>query len=231
MPIQAITFDAANTLVHVDWDPMRMAIGAAGRLGLSIDQQLARESYQRLLSGSWTLYQEINRDGSEEACRGYWLELTGDWLTKLGQPISHAEKLVETVEEQMFGPEQTCFTVFEDVLPTLAQLREQGFRLSVISNWDYTLNAALKVTGLFDKFEVVTASLRFGAEKPDPTIFEHTVGLMGLKPEHVLHVGDDPMADFHGARKSGLSALIIDRSAGQPSRHVINDLRQLLEKL
>jgi len=86
-------------------------------------------------------------------------------------------------------------------------------RLAVVSNWDCSLPAVLASLGVADRFDAICASAPVGAAKPDPAIFHHALGLLGVRPENALHCGDSLDADCAGARAAGLRAVLIDRSA------------------
>lgn len=228
---KAISFDAAGTLVRVDYQPAKLALAALKQSGVAFDEQKMEEDYWRLLLGTRSQYEIVNRDGSLEDCRKYWIELTERWIEPIGSSSSLTLELVERVERRMFGENQDVFSLFEDTMPILDECDRRGLRLMVISNWDYTLDRALQVSGIFDRFEVIVASLRFGAEKPDPSIFHFGLGKMQLLPEDVWHVGDDPLADVVGANQVGMRGVLIDRSHSESSGHRIHDLRELFAKL
>jgi len=109
------------------------------------------------------------------------------------------------------------FVVFPDTLPALEELAARGVRLGVVSNWSDRLGGLLEELQLSRYFEVVVASALVGACKPHPTIFQHALERFHAPPERVVHVGDHPVNDLLGARRSGLAALLLDRS-GEHSR-------------
>ncbi|MCC7353347.1 MAG: HAD family hydrolase, partial [Anaerolineae bacterium] len=104
------------------------------------------------------------------------------------------------------------YRLFPDTLPTLKALRERGYRLGVISNWDWSLPELLDRMGLSRHFEVIAVSARVGANKPHPAIFRHALNHLGVPPERALHVGDNPEADAEGARGVGMTGVLLDRS-------------------
>ncbi len=227
--LKAISFDAAGTLVDVQYDPVRFALEGATALNLELDPQVASEVYGRLLLGGRKQYEIINRDGSLSECRQFWVDLTESWLDQLGADIRLAENLVRVVESRMFAENQEVFQLYDDVLPVLDYCDQKGIRLAMISNWDYTLEPALRAAGIFERFEVVVASLIFGVEKPDPLIFDHTLELLGLDAGQVWHIGDDPVADILGAAGVGIRGIKIDRSLLESEGDVLCDLRDLPE--
>ncbi len=56
-----------------------------------------------------------------------------------------------------------------------------------------------------------------GADKPDKRIFQHALALLGAAatPGAALHVGDDLVRDYLGARSAGMQAILVARD-GKP---------------
>jgi putative hydrolase of the HAD superfamily len=122
---------------------------------------------------------------------------------------------------------------FPEVPEVLASLREQGYRLGVVSNWSWNLRDRVVQAGLDGFFEVVWASAYAGCNKPHPGIFFQALVQMDLSVERALYVGDSYVHDVVGARSAGLDAVLLDRegTAGEPDCPVIHDLGGLLELL
>jgi putative hydrolase of the HAD superfamily len=116
--------------------------------------------------------------------------------------------------------------VFDDVRPTLQVLRERGFRLGILSNWDERLRPLLNELGLSTYFDVFAVSIEVGAPKPSLKIFDHAAAALGLPPQALLHVGDSRSEDVEGARAAGLASLLIDRDA-TAAVEVISSLREV----
>ena len=93
----------------------------------------------------------------------------------------------------------------------LDQLKNKGIKLGVVSNWDSRLPEILGSMGLAHYFDFILASTVVGSAKPDSFIFEEAIRLSGFASGEACHIGDEIKADFHGARKAGLDAVIIDR--------------------
>lgn len=97
---------------------------------------------------------------------------------------------------------------YADVEPALAAL---AARLPLVSLSNG--NADLERIGLRRHFAHCIWAREFGAAKPDAAIFHDACARLGLAPEHVLHVGDDPQLDVAGARAAGLRAAWLNRHA------------------
>ena len=96
---------------------------------------------------------------------------------------------------------------YADALPALEQLAAR-FPLVALSNG----NADLDQIGLSRFFQFSISARDFGKPKPAPQIFHAACERLGLPPEAVLHVGDDPQMDVIGARAAGLRSAWINRS-------------------
>ena len=55
-----------------------------------------------------------------------------------------------------------------------------------------------------------------GVRKPDPSIFEAALDLLGVAANEVAMVGDSPEDDVAGARALGMRALLLDRDGRYP---------------
>jgi putative hydrolase of the HAD superfamily len=85
------------------------------------------------------------------------------------------------------------------------------------------LRFILEHLGISKFFAHIFISSEIGADKPDPEIFRRALNLVELKPDEVLHVGDDPERDWEAASAAGLSTFRLDRPT--------NSLRDLVTML
>ena len=117
-----------------------------------------------------------------------------------------------------------------------AVLAQCGVPICLVSNIDNeALRSALVHHGL--TFETIVTSEDCRAYKPRPEMFERALGLLGLPPAGVLHVGDSFGSDVCGARAMGIPVLWINRR-GRPvpagdvvPDYVASDLAGLLDVL
>lgn len=99
-------------------------------------------------------------------------------------------------------------------------------------------NADLHSIGLARHFRGSVSAWQVGCAKPDRRIFDHACRQLGLAPERIWHVGDDPEADVLGALAAGMRAVWMNRD-GRPWPHadgpkpdlVVRDLAQLRDWL
>ena len=129
----------------------------------------------------------------------------------------------------------TNATLYDDVLPTLEHLRNAGFKLAIVSNWDTPLNPLTERLGIAEYFDTITAShdMRVKSEKPDPHIFNYTLETIGVSAAETVHIGDTYAADIVGARDVGIRPILLDRDGTQASRweETIQSLSELPEML
>jgi putative hydrolase of the HAD superfamily len=111
---------------------------------------------------------------------------------------------------EAFG-QTSAWHVYDDSVPTLDELRRNGARLGVVSNWDSRLPRLLELLGLADYFDTVAVSHIEGVEKPDPTIFHRALERLGGEAREALHVGNVPELDVAGARAAGIDGILLDR--------------------
>lgn len=98
----------------------------------------------------------------------------------------------------------------------LSYIRSKGVPMGIISNFDPSLSQLLTNLKLRHYFQFVLASYETGFEKPDTRIFEEamiTSNIKNLKPDECLHVGDQVLLDYYGAKNSGWHAALINDSS------------------
>lgn len=105
-----------------------------------------------------------------------------------------------------------------EALPTLDRLRAQGKRLCLISNIGRTpalaLRRLLAQEGLIQRFDAMLFSDEARIRKPSPRIFQIAAESLGVAPNEMAHVGDQPGADVQGAKSAGLRAILLSREMG-----------------
>ena len=86
------------------------------------------------------------------------------------------------------------------------------YSLALVTNGaSDTQRAGLRMLGIDRAFDAITISAEVGIAKPDPAIFQVTLRELAVEPEHVWHIGDDPLTDVAGAQAAGLTAVWLNR--------------------
>ena len=97
---------------------------------------------------------------------------------------------------------------YNEARDVLRSLRTAGVRLAICSNWGWHLDPFIEQAGLVDTVDVAVTSARAGARKPHPSIFAHTLDLLGVPAEETLFVGDNVRADVVGPLDAGFAAAV-----------------------
>lgn len=221
-----ITFDCANTLIWTDWKPHTFAVRCAEMAGIDLPDNAA-DLYIRLFLPKLPEFWKVNQTREFENWRKFWVRQVEDWLDVMGMPTDNALELHLLGEKEIFEVPSSTFKLFDDVIPVLRELRSKGYQLAVLSNWDLSLHKCLEAHGLTTYFDAVFASLEEGVEKPDSGFFQIALDRFGVKPSECFHVGDDSIDDLEGAQQMGIPVALLDRTAENPSRPIIQTLAQL----
>lgn len=126
--------------------------------------------------------------------------------------------------------------LYEDSVPVMRALRERGTRVAVVSNCSHSTRPIVDRLGLEDEADAVVLSFEVGVAKPDAGIYLTALERLRVAPDEAVFV-DDQAAYCDGAATVGMSAYLIQREGAMPDdgrsepggRHVINDLRALLD--
>jgi putative hydrolase of the HAD superfamily len=113
--------------------------------------------------------------------------------------------LAEPAFEVFFEARQKVI-FFEDALPALQFLKAKH-PLVALSNG----TADIQKVGLSAYFTAAFNPLNLGVSKPDPKMFLAGAQAVGVLPNEVLHIGDDPHLDVLAAQRAGLQAVWVNR--------------------
>jgi HAD superfamily hydrolase (TIGR01509 family) len=122
--------------------------------------------------------------------------------------------------------------LFADVRPSLERLRPR-YLLATFSNG----NADLERIGLAEYFVLSLNARQLGVGKPHPLCFERLSKDLGVAPDEVVYVGDDPVLDVEAARAAGMHTAWVNRFDQQwphtlaPADLVVTNCTQLAEFL
>jgi HAD superfamily hydrolase (TIGR01662 family) len=100
--------------------------------------------------------------------------------------------------------------LFPDVIATLRELRERGFRLASVTNRGYSgpdFWAEVRELGLEALLETVVVSCDVGYLKPHPRIYNAALERLDVEAESCLMVGDNLRADVEGPKTLGMAAV------------------------
>jgi HAD superfamily hydrolase (TIGR01509 family) len=131
-----------------------------------------------------------------------------------------ADRGVEASDAHVRAYEEACLALVDDVvvpLPgaraMLAALASRGVPVAMLTNgWNPLQTKKAQRVGFAGP---VLASADIGVQKPDPRAFAALASTLGVTPESVWYVGDDPAIDVAGALSAGMRAIWLD-AEGRP---------------
>ena len=101
-------------------------------------------------------------------------------------------------------------SVFGDVIPFLAKLRDAGIGIALVSNCAENTRAMLAAKGLLEEAGAAILSCEVGIAKPDPEIYLIAAQALGVLPAHAVFL-DDQARFCAGATVTGMRAIQVTR--------------------
>jgi putative hydrolase of the HAD superfamily len=143
-----------------------------------------------------------------------WVAFTEEIVVGMGgDPARSRACAAEMVRE---WERHENFSLYEDALPVLEELRRHGLLIGLVSNGQRDLDEFVDHHAL--DVDVAVGSQAHGRRKPDPSIFEAALAALGVAAEEAAMVGDSPADDVEGARALGLRAVLLDRDGRYPEQ-------------
>jgi putative hydrolase of the HAD superfamily len=199
--VKAVLFDVDFTLARPGPELMPegyVRCGAAHGLTLEVARyEAAREA----------ALVELKRHPELDHDEAIWVAFTERIVVGMGgePPASHDVAMELTSRWQ----QHENFELYEDVLPTLDDLRRSGLKLGLVSNSardvrDFAMHHALEI-------DAGISSFHHGKTKPHASIFRAVLELLEVEPEEAAMVGDTLEDDIEGALALGMRAVLVDR--------------------
>ncbi len=208
--VTAVTLDAGNTLLYSDPAPPVIYARHLSRYGRPVDP----DEVAPVFAEAWAHMQRHSEPGRDRYSsqpggeRAWWGALVREVVARLDHEAPW-EPLLDDLYRAFASSD--VWHPFPETLDTLRELHGRGLRLAVISNWDGRLPAILHHLGIDHWLDALAVSALEGVEKPARAIFHRTLDRLGVAPAQAVHVGDSPYEDYQGAKRAGLSALLLDR--------------------
>lgn len=199
--LRAVLFDVDFTLVRPGPELGPDGYRRVGeRHGLALDPARYEEA-RRAAHAKLQRHPELEHDDQ------IWVEFTEEIVRGMGGDAEGArvcaEELVRVWEQH------ARFTLYEDALPALAELRRHGVKIGLVSNGSRDLEEFVTHHAL--DVDCAVGSRTFGRTKPHPEIFRHALALLDVEPQEAAMIGDSYEDDIQGARALGMKAFLLDR--------------------
>lgn len=230
--IKAVFFDLYQTLICYQPPREESLARLLNDFGIEVTPEVLRRP---IVVADEFIYQEHSRlpisKRSDEEKRALFAKHQAMLLKEAG--IEPTSELIGSILSKM---QQIKFSrvLFDDVLPVLTKLKENGLILGLISNVDSDITPLLDKLGLSQLLHVVVTSQETGYMKPQPKIFKEAARQAGIKVSKAMYIGDQYQIDVLGAKKAGMQGVLLDRNSyfNEVTKELkIQNLYQLVEYL
>ncbi|RDB25020.1 putative uncharacterized hydrolase C7D4.05 [Hypsizygus marmoreus] len=219
MALRLVTFDALYTIiiprlpVHVQYSQTFEPY-----LG-TLQPDAIRESFRVAFR---TL--EAEQPAYAKGSQAWWTEVIKRTALGAGADEKLLDISLPQIVPRLMGrfSSKEGYRAFDDTIPALRCLSdEMNILTAVVSNADSRLHLVLQDLGFPASLNPVVLSEEEGIEKPSPSIFLRALARVNaaaprsqhpIRPEECLHIGDELVADYNGARAAGMQALLLRRA-------------------
>jgi HAD superfamily hydrolase (TIGR01509 family) len=198
--IKAILFDFDHTLFRFD-DSIEWLRFALDRLDRTVEPVEMRALYERIEAARWWPEVLDEQRGCQRSPTTHQKALVS-WFHRAGADGAIADALYQRLTDP------DGWTPYSDVVRTVTALHESGVPVAVVSNVGWDIRPTFEHHGLGGLISTFVLSCEYGSEKPEPTLFLAACAELGVEPNDVLMVGDDPINDG-AAVKVGLHVYLL----------------------
>lgn len=208
---QNYLFDLYGTLVDIHTDESSPAFWRnvsrlLGMQGVQIGPKELKEKYAREIHRLDAQARAVLPEGAEPEIdlgivfRGFYEEAG----------IAADERMVADFARTFRLLSLKKLKLFPGVPEMLDTLHREGKKVYLLSNAQALFTRPeLKLLGLDGKLDGSILSSEVGRKKPDPEFFHLLMKKYGLNPAETAMVGNDDIADCHGAARAGLGSYYV----------------------
>ncbi len=186
--IRAVIFDMFETLITHYNSPLYFGAQMAKDAGISENQFQSlwhSTEYDRSV-GKVTLEEVLEMILRENQC--------------------YCDKLVRDIASKRTAVKEECFRhLHPEILPMLAELKERGYLVGLISNCFSEEADVIRKSVLFPYFDTVMLSYEQGVQKPDAEIYRRCMQKLSVKAEECLYIGDGGSSELEAAEALGMN--------------------------
>lgn len=231
MKMQHVFFDLDNTL----WDHRRNAYLTIKEL---FEKQEITSKYHIDFEEFHSVYHDINEELWEKIRDGI---IGKDYLREHRFYDSFKHFGVENKELALYFEENFLDNIVshnelvEGAEDVLEYLKAKNYTLHIISNgFQEVTERKCTLSGIAPYFKTITSADSVGVRKPNPRIFEYSLGLSEARKEESILIGDDWIADAMGATDFGMDTIFFNVYKEDKQREglkAITHLQQIKEYL
>ena len=210
--IEVIFLDIGSTLIYAQepWPPVlacadQELVRCLRQTGFPIESTTLSDGFDTFLDA---YYAQREKDNVEPTTFVFLRDMLAEnGFGNIPDPI------LRRALGSMYAVTERNWFVEEDAIPALASLKEEGYRLGLISNTsdDNNVQALVDQCGFRPFFDLILTSAGCGYRKPHPRIFQIALEHFSIQPRQAVMVGDTPEADIAGANSLGIYSVWITR--------------------
>ncbi|CAH1647331.1 unnamed protein product [Spodoptera littoralis] len=228
--IKLVTFDVTNTLLQFKVPAWQYYAIVAQDYGFKGNEEQVKAKFIKSFQIMREKHPNFGRKSIE--WEEWWTQVVSmtlkDYLPRETNVNTVARQLIEEFKTQK------CWQCASGGEKLLQHFKKLGIRVGVISNFDPRLNDILSNVCLKKHLDFVVTSYEIGYSKPDKRIFKSAIEKckVPITPSEALHIGDDIVKDYQGARAAGWHALLVnpdleDEAPEPQQEHVFKSLEEL----
>lgn len=170
-----------------------------------------------------------------------WRPYTETFLDVLGVPPHELDPALAAMDLVFTAPVPELWSLpLEGSVAAGRRFNAAGLPVAIVSNADGRIDEALATAGIAQvgpgpgiELVALVDSGVVGVAKPDPRIFDHVLGPLGLPAPRCAYVGDSVRNDVVGARAAGLWPVRLDPhgAAAGAGHATIRSLHELADAL
>ncbi len=218
--LRAVLFDLGDTLFDLKTDDPRRFLAR----GIQV-------AYQRLVDRGCSLPppQKYHRRVVWTVERAYMWSLLTLREVRLLDVIRKAHRRLgveldlpaaEDYARACNEPLRSVFTLIPGADKMLSRVRAAGYRIGLVSNTmmiSAVLDEDLTTAGIIEYFDARVYSSDVGYLKPHPKVFQTALGQLGVAAEESMFVGDKINMDVKGAKRLGMTAVLVAADGRVPA--------------
>ncbi|KAF9410279.1 hypothetical protein HW555_010586 [Spodoptera exigua] len=227
--IKLVTFDVTNTLLQFKVPAWQYYAKVAKDYGFNGPDDQIKTRFKKSFNHMWEKHPNFGKKGIE--WEEWWTQVVSmtlkDHLPSGTDVATVAHELIEEFRTDR------CWQSASGGEKLMHHFKNLGIQIGVISNFDPRLNDILNNVSLKKYFDFIVTSYEIGYSKPDERIFKSAIGKckVPVTPPEALHIGDDIVKDYQGARAAGWHAVLInpdlDKGSEPLQHHVFKSLEEL----
>jgi putative hydrolase of the HAD superfamily len=204
--LKAVLFDVDFTLFRPGPE-----LGPEGYRRVGERHGLALEP-DRYVEARTAAIEELQRNHELVHDDEIWIAFTEQIVIGMGGDPARARACATDMVREWERHEN--FTLYDDALPALDELRRHDLKIGLISNGQRDLAEFAQHHAL--DVDAMVGSRAHGRVKPHRSIFEAALRALDVGPNEVAMVGDSYEDDIEGARALGIRAILLDREGRRP---------------